>query len=77
MKLGRKESDIEGVAIHGGPESCVGVREDGGEALTGKAQAGLLSREIHGLGVPTPLRKAEGNIGGSVIASGRRTPRGQ
>jgi hypothetical protein len=26
---------IEGVAIHGGPESCVGVREDGGEALTG------------------------------------------
>jgi hypothetical protein len=30
-----KESDIEGVAIHGGPESCVCVREDGGEALTG------------------------------------------
>ena len=26
---------IEGLAIHGGPESCVGVREDGGEALTG------------------------------------------
>ena len=35
MKLGRKEPDIEGVAIHGGPESCVGVREDVGEALTG------------------------------------------
>ncbi len=30
-----KESDIEGVAIHGGPESCVGVREGVGEALTG------------------------------------------
>ena len=27
--------DIEGVAIHGGPESCVGVREGVGEALTG------------------------------------------
>src|SRR6266568_6215667 len=26
---------IEGVASHGGPESCVGVREDVGEALTG------------------------------------------
>jgi hypothetical protein len=26
---------IEGVAIHGGPESCVGVREGVGEALTG------------------------------------------
>ena len=25
----------EGVAIHGGPESCVGVREGDGEALTG------------------------------------------
>jgi hypothetical protein len=36
---------IEGVAIHDGPESCVGVREGVGEALTGVAQAGLLSRE--------------------------------
>ena len=26
---------IEGVAIHGGPESCAVVREGGGEALTG------------------------------------------
>ena len=34
-----QESDIEGVAIHGGPESCVGVRKGGGEALTG-ARAG-------------------------------------
>jgi len=30
-----REPYIEGVAIHGGPESCVGVREDGGEALAG------------------------------------------
>jgi hypothetical protein len=30
-----RESDTEGVAIHGGPESCVGVREGAGEALTG------------------------------------------
>ena len=30
-----KKSNIEGVAIHGGPESCVDVREGGGEALTG------------------------------------------
>jgi hypothetical protein len=35
LKLGRKEPDIEGVAIHGGPESCVGVCEDVGEALIG------------------------------------------
>jgi len=77
MKLGRKEPDIEGVAIHGGPESCVGVREGVGEALTGGSAGWAVSREIHGLGVPTSLRKAEGNIGGSVIASCRRTPRGQ
>lgn len=30
-----KESNIEGVANHNGPESCVDVRKDGGEALTG------------------------------------------
>jgi hypothetical protein len=30
-----RELYIEGVAIHGGPESCAGVREDVGEALTG------------------------------------------
>ena len=32
---GDGELYIEGVAIHGGPESCVGVREGAGEALTG------------------------------------------
>jgi hypothetical protein len=46
MEKEMRELYIEGVAIHGGPESCVGVREGGGEALTGYAQAGLLSREI-------------------------------
>src|SRR5712692_3747389 len=35
MEKEMRELYIEGVAIHGGPESCVGVREDGGEALTG------------------------------------------
>jgi hypothetical protein len=30
-----RELYIEGVATHDGPESCVGVREDAGEALTG------------------------------------------
>ncbi len=30
-----RESRIEGVAHHDGPELCVDVREDGGEALTG------------------------------------------
>lgn len=30
-----RELYIEGVATHGGPESCVGAREGVGEALTG------------------------------------------
>ncbi len=34
-----RESDTEGVATRSGPESCVGVREGAGEALTG-ARAG-------------------------------------
>src|SRR5215218_987387 len=35
MEKGMRESDTEGVATHDGPESCVGVREGVGEALTG------------------------------------------
>ena len=31
MEKGMKESNIEGVAIHGGTESCVDVREGGGK----------------------------------------------
>ena len=46
-------SYIEGVAIHGGPEPCVGAREGAGEALVGVVQAGLLSREMTLIGVPT------------------------
>jgi hypothetical protein len=38
--------DIEGVAIHDGPESCAVVREGGGEALTGVRAGQPLSREI-------------------------------
>ena len=48
-----KELYVEGLASHDGPESCAGVREGVGEALTGGVQAGLLSREITESGVPT------------------------
>jgi hypothetical protein len=30
-------------------------------------QAGLLSREINEIGVPTPLNRSEGNIAGGVM----------
>src|SRR5215211_1230336 len=35
MEKEMRELCIEGLAIHGGPESCGGVREDAAEALTG------------------------------------------
>ena len=39
MEKGMRESNIEELANHDDPESCVDVRKDGGEALTG-ARAG-------------------------------------
>jgi hypothetical protein len=41
-----EESYVEGVANHDGPEPCVGVREDGGEASAGVRAGRVLSREI-------------------------------
>ena len=41
-----RESYTEGLASHGDPESCVVVREDVGEALTGERIGEVLSREI-------------------------------
>jgi hypothetical protein len=68
----------EGVASRTGPESCVAVREDGGEALTGVRMGRVLSRESHGqLRGADAVEAAEGNTGCVVIASHAWTPRGQ
>jgi hypothetical protein len=72
-----KESNIEGVAIHGGPESCVGVREGVGEALTGVHVGGAIEPRNPWSRGADAVVKAEGNTGGSVSASCRWTPRGQ
>jgi len=42
-----KESYVEGLAAHDGPESCVGVRKGDGEALTGVRAGRVFSRERH------------------------------
>ena len=39
--------DVEGLANRNGPESCVGVGDHDGEALTGERAGRVLSREIH------------------------------
>jgi hypothetical protein len=72
-----RTSCIEGVAIHGDLESCAGVREDAGEALTEGNVGWVIEPRNHLSGVPTPSQWSEGNIAGRVIASCQRTPRGQ
>ena len=70
-----KEPYIEGVAIHGGPESCVGVPRGRSEALTGVVRAGLLSREIEmKFGVPTSSRKRKATLPAALsrVAGGPR-----
>lgn len=47
MGKGMKESEIEGLASHDGPESCARPRERAREALTGESAGRVLSREIH------------------------------
>jgi hypothetical protein len=72
-----KEPYIEGVAIHGGPESCAGVREDDGEALTGVSLGWVLGREMRHTGMPTPLTEAEGHPRPHASASTDVIPRGR
>ena len=57
-----KESYSEDLASHAGPESCAGVREGVGEALTGVCAGPVLSLEKLSSGVPTQLTNAEGHI---------------
>lgn len=51
-----EEPYTEGLASHGGPESCVGRREAAGEALTGVRIGWVWSHEIHSLGANAVCR---------------------
>jgi len=58
-----KESDVEGVASHHGPGSCVGGGNAAGEAWTGVRAGQPLSSEIKQCsGVPTTFRCWEGHV---------------
>ena len=62
-----RELYIEGLAPHGGPESCAVVREGGGEALTGvRAGRAIEPRNQRDRGADV-VGLAEGNTGGGVI----------
>ncbi len=72
-----KVSHDEGVASHIDPESCVACCEVRDEALTGERAGRPLSRDSFYIGVPTPLRCAEGNTTGRASASAPAALRGQ
>lgn len=66
-----KESYVERLANYRGPESCVPIRKDECEALTGVRAGRVLSREIHAL-----RRKAQEDRGAEAVEIGRRPHRG-
>jgi hypothetical protein len=65
-----KESYVEGLASYGGPESCVYIREDVGEALTGVRAGRVSSRVIH-----APRRELRVVRGAEVVGESRRPHR--
>jgi hypothetical protein len=67
----------EGVANHIGPESCAGVCEGTGEALTGECIGQPLSREIAFILGADSVINEEGKTTGRVSASVPPTRRGR
>ena len=67
----------EGVAIHIGPEPCVGIREGVGEASAGEHTGQPLSRESKIILSADVVRITEGNTDGREIASARPARRGR
>ena len=67
----------EGVAIHIGPEPCVGSGEAAGEASAGGRIDQPLSRERRSIPGADALLSVEGSTDGRAIASARTTRRGR
>jgi len=62
-----KESYVEGLAAHSGPESCVVAREGRGEALTGARAGRVLSRESDiSPGCRRRRRRRKATLGASI-----------
>ena len=59
-------SHSEGLANHTGPESCVAIREDSGEALTGERTGQPSSRESLILPDADVVINTEGNMGSAI-----------
>src|SRR3954452_13797799 len=77
MEKEMRELYIEGVAIRGGPEPCVVVREGGLRSVgRGTRRLGYGAPKLVAVEVLTLSQLAEGNIAGGAFASRRRTSRG-
>jgi hypothetical protein len=73
-----RELYIEGVAIHGGPESCVGAREGVGEALTGvRVGWAIEPRNDSQFGVLTLSYWWKATLPVALVASRWLAPRGR
>src|SRR5215469_12381635 len=76
MKEEMQELYTEGLASHGGPESCAGGRKAVSEALTGVRAGRLLSHEITEERGADTVVDVEGNTASGASASRERAPRG-
>jgi len=69
MEKGMKESYIEELASHGGPDHALATREGAAKRWTGVRAGRILSLEIATIGVPTRSQTTEGNTAGGVFAA--------
>src|SRR5216683_6967759 len=77
MEEEMEELYVEGLATHGGPESCVDDPRGRGEALTGaRAGRAIEPRNLNDRGADA-VQEVEGNTASSAIASCGRAPRGR
>src|SRR6266487_3078728 len=77
MEEEMEELYVEGLATHGGPESCVDVPRGRGEALTGARAGRAIEPRNQALRSADAVQKVEGNTAGGAIASCWWAPRGR
>ena len=74
MEEGLGEPHIEGVATHGDPESCAGLRKGAGEALTGARAGWAIEPRNHVIRGAEAVPIAEGNTDCGVIREPQADP---